>query len=42
MRIQDPQGISLNNPLLLSESTIMISHGLPDKIVGKNEIAHDE
>ena len=42
MRIQNPQGVNLNNPLLLSESTIMISHGLPDKIVGKSKIAHDE
>ena len=30
MRIQNPQGTNLNNLLLLSESTIMISHGLPD------------
>ena len=42
MRIQNPQWINLNNPLLLSESKIMISHDLPDKIVAKSEIAHDE
>ena len=42
MRIQTPQCINLNNHLLLSENTIMISHGLPDKIVRKSEIAHDE
>ena len=42
MRFQNPQWINLNNPLLLSESTIMISHGLPNKIVGKSKIAHDE
>ena len=41
MRIQNPQWINLYNPLLLSESKIMISHGLPDKIVGKSEIAHE-
>ena len=43
MRIQNPQCIYLNNPLLLSGSIIsMILHGLPHKIVGKSEIALDE
>ena len=42
MRLQNPQCIYLNNPLLLSGSIIMILHGLPHKIVGKNEIALDE
>ena len=34
--------MNLNNPLLLSKGTIMVSHGLPAKNVGKREIAHDE
>ena len=38
---QNPQGMNLNNPLLFSKSTIMISHGMPDKLVGKGKIAHD-
>ena len=44
MRIQNPQYIYLNNPLLLSgsRSIIMILHGLPHKILGKSEIALDE
>ena len=34
--------INLNNPLLLSKSTVMILHGMPDKLVGKGKIAHDK
>ena len=33
--------MNLNNPLLLSKSTVMISHGIPDKCAGKGKIAHD-
>ena len=25
-----------------TESTVMISHGMPDKLVGKGKIAHDK
>ena len=40
MGIQNTPWINLKNCLLLSESIIMISNGLPDKIVGKSKIAH--
>ena len=39
---QNPQWMNLNNPLLLSKSTVMISHGMPDKLVGKGKIVHDK
>ena len=32
--------MNLNNPVLLSKSTVIISHAMPDKLVGKGKIAH--
>ena len=34
--------MNLNDPLILSKRTVMISHGMPDKLVGKDKIAHDK
>ena len=34
--------MNLNNPLLLSKSTVMILHGMPDKLKGKDKIEHDK
>ena len=34
--------MDLNNPLLLSKSTVMISRGMPDDLVGTGKIAHDK
>ena len=34
--------MNLNDPLLLSKSTVMISHGMPDKLVGKDKTANEK